>query len=294
MKTIDIKAKVEALRVNLPPVDHFWRLGDLTALRRDNDGRFYRANYERGILLYALVARYRPTTVLEFGTGRGYGCLCMAWAMQAHDIPGRIYTVDLTPPGEPFAWAIDWGKGPVVECLSRDRVWPQAAPREWLDRIEILTGFSGQVMRRWRGPTIELAFIDGGHGYDVVRHDLYAFLEVAATRFGILFDDYVPRPAFGVQRLIDQEVAPHFDVELIYTDRRWPGEERAGLEDPGYGMVWVHSETLKGPLEEAFDADTRRSLLARYRVREVWSRLRFRAGRALRSMLQSRSGVEET
>ena len=283
MKASNIKDFVERLGIRLPPVDCFSKLGDLTGLRQDESGRFYRANYERGILLYALVAKYRPQAVLEFGTGRGYGCLCMAWAMEDHSVPGHIYTIDMIPPHEPFEWPIDWGDGPRVERLARSQVWPKAAPRSWLERIEALTGFSGQVMSRWSGPRIELAFIDGGHSYEIVRHDFYSVLDVAAERFGILFDDYAPISGFGVQRLIDEEVASPFDAELIYTDRRWPCGERASLENPGYGMVWVHSETLCGPVCKVYPPEVRRDFLRRYRRGEIWFALRLRLGRVLRA-----------
>ncbi len=90
-----VKEFVETLEVEIPPVESFWKLGDATALRQRADGSFFRANYERGILLYALVAKQRPTCVLEFGTGRGYGCLCMAWAMCDYGIRGLINRVYL-------------------------------------------------------------------------------------------------------------------------------------------------------------------------------------------------------
>lgn len=283
LKTTNISDFVAQLNVELPPVERFWGLGDLTALRRDEDGRYYRANYERGILVYALVAKHRPQTFLEFGTGRGYGCLCAAWAMADNDIDGRVYTLDMVSPSETFAWAIDRGDGPRVEHLSRRQIWPQAAPADWLSRVCELTGFSGQVMRSWQGPPVELAFIDAGHGYKHVRHDFYSVLDVAADRFGILFDDYAPKPGFGVQRLIDQEVAPYSDASLIYTDRRWPGGERAALKAPGYGMVWVQSGAPSSAKSGAHLTESRRAFLRRYRRAEVWTALRRRLVLLLRT-----------
>ena len=46
-------------------------------------------NYERGILLYSLIAKYRPKNVLEIGTAEGYSALCMAWAMTDCKINGK-------------------------------------------------------------------------------------------------------------------------------------------------------------------------------------------------------------
>jgi len=276
MKRIDVEPFVDSLGISIPPVERFWNLGDLTALRQDKTGRFYRANYERGILLYALVAQYQPKTVLEFGTGRGYGCLCMAWSMEDHNIPGRIYTIDLTPADQRFTWAIDWGDGigPKVETLSRNDVWHKAAPASWLGHINVLTGLSSQVMRACQLPKIDFAFIDGGHGYEAVRHDFYSVLNGAADCFGILFDDYAPMPDFGIQKLIDKEVAPHFDATLVYTDRRWTGGARTMVADPEYGMVWVHSNTLRQPLANTYPLSSRSNFLGAYRTMEMASRLR--------------------
>lgn len=274
MKSIDIAPYVQSLGIRLPPIDRFWTLGDLTGLRRDAEGRFYRANYERGILMYALVAKCRPSTVLEFGTGRGYGCLCMAWAMKDYNIDGQIYTVDMTAPHQGFTWEIDWGlgAGARVENLARAIVWPKAAPAGWLTHIEELTGFAGQVMKRYQGPKVDLAFIDGGHGYEAVRHDYYSTLEVASKNLSILFDDYAPVPGFGVQKLIDEEVTPHFDATLVFTDRRWPGGERASIAHPEYGMVWARDLTQLTMSRDAHQQRVR--TLRAYRQKEKLMRVR--------------------
>lgn len=277
MRSSDVVAFVGRLGQVLPPVEEFFRLGDLTGLRRDESGRFYRANYERGILLYALVAAYRPRTLLEFGTGRGYGCLCAARAMADQGIDGRVFTIDMVGDDEAFEWPIDEGAGPRVARLCRSEVWARAVPAEWRRRIEPLRGRTGQVMRRWPGPPVECAFIDAGHGYASVRHDFYSLLGVAAERFGILFDDYAPTLGFGVQQLVDEEVAEAFGAELVYTDRRWPGGERAGLADPVYGMVWAHSDGMPRPLAEACPSGERDRFLRAYRRREAWPALKRRA-----------------
>lgn len=275
---------VEGLGVELPPLEKFWKLGDATGLRQDGSGRYYRANYERGILLYALVARYRPRTVLEFGTGRGYGCLCMAWSMEHNDIAGRVYTIDMVAHNETMDWAIDWGDGagPNVAKLSRKDVWDRIAPRKWLDHIVELKGFSGQVMERYQGPRVDMAFIDAGHGYEAVRHDFLSVLDVASDRLGVLFDDYAPKAGFGVQKLIDEEVAPHFQTSVVYTDRRWLGGERARLEDPEYGMIWIHTDSLTTPIYKLFPPGSRSSYLKACRRREAWSRARRQVSRIIR------------
>ena len=81
MRLLDVRDKVRALGVPHPDWSVFQRIGDLTKLRRDAIRGFHPVNYESGLLLYALVARYRPAAVLEIGTGRGFASLCMAQAM---------------------------------------------------------------------------------------------------------------------------------------------------------------------------------------------------------------------
>ena len=282
LKTCEVASFIESTGCVIPPVEEFWRLGDLTGLRQDSTGRFYRANYERGLLLYALVATHRPLTFLEFGTGRGYGALCVSWAMEDHNIPGRIYTIDMVPQDQPFDWAIDWGDGPRVERLSRSHVWAKAAPEALVERIVTITGRSSKVMERWSNPPVDMAFIDGGHDYHAVRHDFYSLLNVASTRFGVLFDDYTPDHGFGVPQLIDEEVSTNFDATLIHSDRRWPGGELSELEDPGYGMVWIDSETSRSPIDEAFPIDMRDRMRRQYRRRDRWASVRRFLGRTRR------------
>lgn len=269
---------IENLGVDLPSVDRFWKLGDLTGLRvrKDSSDGFYRANYERGMLLYALVEKYRPLSVLEFGTGRGYGCLCMAWSMENNAIPGRIYTIDMVAHDEKIEWPIDWGDGagPTVARLSREDVWHKVVPKKWLDHIVELHGFSGQVMGKYQTRDVDMAFIDGGHGYEAVRSDFFSVLDVASDRFGVLFDDYGPHPGFGVKKFIDEEVAPYFHTSMVYTDRCWPGGERAGLADPGYGMIWIHADGLADSIDVLYPRGSRTSFLKACRRREVWLRAR--------------------
>ena len=89
MKKPSVDNFVSELEVNLPSHEKFLKLGDFTSLWQNESGNFFRLNYERGPLLYALIAKFKPKNVLEFGTGGGYGTLCMAWAMSDYNIDGR-------------------------------------------------------------------------------------------------------------------------------------------------------------------------------------------------------------
>ncbi len=284
---------VENLAVKLPPVERFWKLGDAMALRRRADGSFFRANYERGVLLYALVAKQRPTSVLEFGTGRGYGCLCMAWAMCDYGIRGVIHTVDMVSSDEPIRWPIllNASGEPSVASLTRSEVWRQAAQPGWLEHVRESTGYSAAVMREFSGAPVDLAFIDAGHGNRSVRHDFYATLRVAAESIGILFDDYSPDPwGQGTRKLIHEVVLPHRVASLILTDRRWPGREKENDSDTSTGMVWLQCEKPQCLLDEIQSGFQRILFASGYRFWEMWYSLRLLVGQRVRQVLRAPRG----
>ena len=270
MRTIDIKDKIAILGVEIPSFDSFLQIGDLTALRQDSNGEFYRSNYERGLLLYSLVAKQRPRVILEFGTGRGYGAVCMARALAENGIDGSVYTIDQRRYNEKQFWVLDDGNGPRLESLAWSDVWPNHFPASWLERIHCLNGLSVDVMRRWKVaglPEIEFTYIDGGHDYATVKHDFYSMLRVAAPSFQVLFDDYAQKPGFGVCRLIDAEIAPAFQTELIWSDRRWYGAEREHHKTADYGMVIIESSRVNAPLHRSYPRAKVGAYLSLYRAR---------------------------
>ena len=107
LESVAIEEKILEFRGSMPPRQWFDEIGDLTALRLGGNGSYYRANYARGPLLYTLIAKYRPSLVLELGTGRGYGTVCMARALVDNDVDGRIITVDRLAPETRQPWPID-------------------------------------------------------------------------------------------------------------------------------------------------------------------------------------------
>ena len=93
MQITDIESFIKSLEITVPDDKEFLKLSKSTPM--NPEGKITQLlNYERGILLYALIAKYKPQNVLEIGTAKGYSTLCMAWAMHDHNIPGTIYTID--------------------------------------------------------------------------------------------------------------------------------------------------------------------------------------------------------
>jgi predicted O-methyltransferase YrrM len=230
----DAERFIEELGVALPDRSSFTALADLTALRTSADGGYYASNYVRGPLLYALVAARRPAAIIEFGTGRGYGALCMARALVDHEIDGLVRTVDLVPADQEIAWAYADDRGPRVERWTRQSFWAAHVPRAWAERIVSLVGRSPEVIDREarRIPPIDLAFIDGGHDRAAARHDILAAAALGSDRLGMLLDDVAERPGFGVATAVRELLAERFPVVLIPAD--WGHGYAAGA-----GMAWV-------------------------------------------------------
>jgi hypothetical protein len=147
MRHVDIKTKIPELLDTPPDWETFVKLGNLLKLRQDPDRSFRHANYASGLLLYALVRHYKPTNILEIGTGRGYGAFCMAMALRDEGIEGKIITLDMHGYHSPQNWALDDGSGPRFERLSLADIWEKQLDPDLRRRIEHRQGFSTDGMR---------------------------------------------------------------------------------------------------------------------------------------------------
>lgn len=287
MDVIQVKDYVDYLGVKIPSISKFWELGDSTALRVRKDGTFFRSNYERGILLYALVAKHRPKNVLEFGTGRGYGSLCMAWAMSDFGIDGTVNTIDMVSSYEAIRWPIIRdGSDPSVQYLSRMEVWDDVGELQWINRINSLKGLSGSVMKSFDLDKIDFAFIDGGHGYRSVLHDFIITLMNSGERIGILFDDYSAEDwGIGTQKLVAKYVLPYLEAKLVQTDRRWVGGEKENIREDGVGMVWVETGDSDEWLVNIESKFSFVPFLTGYRIWENYYRIRLKLSKTIRGFI---------
>jgi predicted O-methyltransferase YrrM len=85
-----IKEFVKSLNVDVPDGAKFLKLQkELTAYSSDIP-----IHYERGMLFYSLIAKFKPKVILEIGTFHGFSALCMAWAATDHNIDATIYTIE--------------------------------------------------------------------------------------------------------------------------------------------------------------------------------------------------------
>lgn len=206
-------------------------IGEFTAKKqRSSDselfskaGAFYRPNYERGMLIYALIKKYNIKSYLEIGYGRGYSCFCAALAMSECGNDGKVFTVD--------------------PALSQEQVQglTQVFPADWFQRINFFKSTSDEFFQnKGLKETFDMIYIDGDHRYEAVKNDWIN----SRTRFNkiALFDDYhLPDKS---QK--DIEVASVVDAiydhekELIITDRRIFHDDRGYTDDQiNYGQVLI-------------------------------------------------------
>ena len=267
MKSLKIDQFIDTLDVKTPSKEKFLELTHIFPISPQLNFAKQIPNYERGILLYSLIAKYKPKNVLEIGTAEGYSTLCMAWAMADYNINGKIFTIDPKPFDVPVERNVTWKDSPKHNTiiLSRKELWNKFANKEWIKKIEVLTGFSGEVMQKntKEFPKMDMGFIDGSHAYTAVVHDFYAFLEIASDSFHLLFDDYVPDEGDGVTKAIDEEVAPNFDVTLIHTNTKEQRKKSGESADELY-MCWLGSESLKKPLREIYPKSKSDQIIDKY------------------------------
>lgn len=234
MKEIHIKKKLEEVDFSLDSINlgDFDYIGEFTAKKnRDPSselfktaGCFFRPNYERGILIYSLITKFKVESFLEIGLGRGYSTFCAAKAMDDAGIDGKIMTIDPN---------ID---RKFLEALTK------IFPKSWFDKINFIEGTSQEALKSINDD-FDMIYIDGDHRYDAVKLDW----ELTKNRYKkfLLFDDYVKRQQTDIEcaKLIDE--IEDESKELIIMDRRIFFDDRK-IEDNDidYGQVLLTNSSF--------------------------------------------------
>ena len=204
----DIKEFIKELNITTPAENEFLELSKKYPIISELSDYENTINYERGILLYSLVAKYKFKNILEIGTAGGYSAMCMAKALHDNNIDGKIYTVD-----------------PVKSNIHDEK-------------IKVLTGYFSEVKKLI--PKCDFAFIDGGHNYNDVKNDFFSFIEIAKQQYAILFDDYVVGEKSHVKQAVDELIVPHLNYELFRTQIKKHYESLNKETDFDYLMCWVY------------------------------------------------------
>ena len=201
----------------------FDEIGEFTAKKKrdrnhplfSSTGAFFRPNYERGILIYSLIKKYKLSSYLEIGFGRGMSALCAAKAMHDCGIDGKVFSID-------------------VQFDDRQmQLIQQAFPAEWLKLVTLVKGTSQEMLPQVFGQhdKFDFIYIDGDHRAPAVASD-WEMCKDHWDKF-CLFDDY----HLPTKKEADIECAgvidkiEHPNKELIILDRRIFLDDRGFTDD---------------------------------------------------------------
>lgn len=272
LKTFELDEFLKKIDI-VPAEEKFQKLVDEMTYFEDTEKikKITNVSYERGYILYSLVAHLKPKNILEFGTAQGFGTLCMACAMDDFGINGKIHTVDLIPHEQNFLHYYKESNKIQQRITSRKEIWDKISEPSWIKKIHLLNDYTAKVMMNEKFPPIDFCFIDGPHFYKGVKHDFLSSLLVSNLNPFFLFDDYIDRPNFGVKKLIDEEIANKFNVDLIKNDQSNIMFE-LGITKSDYGMCTLNAS--RDELINHFGFSNIKNYLNNYRKYE--NRLRFR------------------
>ena len=165
MEKILIQKLLKDLDIDLSeiPLGHFDYIGEYCAKKnRDRNsplynsvGAFFRPNYERGIMIYSLIKKFKLKSYLEVGFGRGYSAVCAAKAFHDIGVDGKVITIDPNFDQEQLG------------------IMAKVFPKEWLEKIELRKGLSQEVLKSPDGPQgpWDFVYIDGDHRAPAVQAD---------------------------------------------------------------------------------------------------------------------------
>jgi hypothetical protein len=207
------KHEISLNEINLGEFDY---IGEYTAkkMRDQNDplfskvGAFFRPNYERAILIYSLIKKYKLRSYLEIGFGRGLSAIAAAKAMHDLGNDGKVFSID------------------IKFDENQLKLMQQVFPQEWLQRLTLVNGSSQEMLPQVfsQVPNFDFIYVDGDHRAPAVQADWDATKE-KWNNF-LLFDDYhLPTKKeadIECAQVIDKIDSEENDfiLEGIFLDRR--------------------------------------------------------------------------
>lgn len=182
--------------------------------------------YLHGYLLYGALRTYvdeRPDqksfNLLETGTARGFGTVCMAKALADAGASGKITTVDILPSQEAIYWNC-------IQDLDGPRTRIELL-EPWQDLVEnhiiFLQGYTNIVLRQLGLPRIHFAFLDSGHEYETLKMEIEYVVKRQQPGDVIICDDYDKTQFPGVVKAVEELLSSN-----EYVGRLFKGNDERG------------------------------------------------------------------
>ena len=252
-------------KLEMPNPIIFEKLVNDLSFYKDEEGEIGNVNYERGILLYGLIKKFKPKNILEFGTAKGFGTLSMAYAAHENNNNSKIFTIDLIGHTESIEHVRKVSNSYEKTKTTRKKLWTDMVPTEWLDSVKFIHGHSGTIVKQYDLPKIDFFYIDASHFYEAIKNDFFISLLFSNDTSVFLLDDYIDREHFGVKKIIDNEISKYVDISLIKTDKTNYHNKNSTTESD-YGMCFFKAEKQK--MIDAFDEQEIKSYIKKYSMFE--------------------------
>ena len=143
---------------------------------------------------YDLVVNFRPATVVELGTFKGYSLFSFSQAVKDCKLKTKIHAVD--------TWEGDKHAGFFGDELYKE--FKKVLDKHYQDLDIILHRKTfDDAVEEFQNNSIDILHIDGLHTYKAVKHDFETWLPKVKKDSGVilLHDIYVKRDDFGVHKL---------------------------------------------------------------------------------------------
>ena len=195
-------------------------IGKLLGLKFDG-AEFFGSNFERGLLLRQILREKRPQRVLELGTGRGFGTICMADCVATEGFDCTIETIDCILEDQPQQWPHE-KNGKATDAVSSLREFWMAEFPEFEGKIVRHNGATTDMLLALgrQGRMCDFIFIDAAHDLRSVFLDLAGALALVAPGGSVLMDDFAPLESFGLATCIAAHHASRFFemIEIIPSE----------------------------------------------------------------------------
>ena len=250
-------------KLEMPDPKKFNKLVNDLSFYKNEINEIENGNYERGILLYSLIKKFKPKNILEFGTAHGFGTSSMSYAINENNNDAKIYTIDYLTHNEPIKHVRMIENEAKDEITTRKKLLTETIPKEWLDSITFLEGYSGQIYRNRNIPKIDFFYIDASHFYEAVKHDFFISILLSNSSSIFVLDDYIDIQNFGIKKLIDNELSKYIEITLVKTDKRSNSEITINNTKTDFGMCFFKIEQKK--ILEIFEEEEINLFLKKYK-----------------------------